>query len=263
VNESKSRGEAKTISQREDWKHGDYLRPKKRFICLPKSVMKIVIAMPTLGVLDIRMATFLYALIKNSKHDLSIIHTPRADICQARNMLVREFMKMDADYLLFLDDDNIPEDVGFLDRLVAADKTVVTGLVPSRKADEQGRHRLCIFKERITEDQGKHEYLQQFTIPEGPEVMKIANCGMGCVLIKRDVVKTVFENYNMPFEMKMAWYFQDGDSWVRDDITDFSKITDGVLRFQRYVSEDILFFERARDAGVEIWCHKGVRCTHI
>jgi hypothetical protein len=224
--------------------------------------MRVMIGMPTLGSVDYRMAAFLYDLIKSSKHELRIVHTPRSETCQARNRLIKVFLDSGDDYLLFLDDDNIPDDLGFLDRLIDAKKPVVSGLVPSRLADEQGRHRLCVFLE--TSEGGKREYVQQFSIPEGPEVMPIANCGMGCVLIARGVARVVSEAFVMPCEMGLRTYWRDDDgTFVRDDMADMTKVKDGTLNFQRFMSEDLIFFERARDLGVTIWAHKGVTCWHV
>lgn len=223
----------------------------------------VTLAMPTLGSIDTRMCAFLYALLKTSKHKISITHTSRVDICNARNGLLKDFLEWTDEYLLFLDDDNPPESVDFLDRLVEANKPIISWLVPSRLPDWEWKHRLCIFLER-THGSGKHEYVQQMSIPEGPEVMQIANCGMGCVLIEREVIKLVMEEFERPCETRIVWYYDGGkEGWIRDERMDYSQIKDGTLRFKRYMSEDLMFFERAREFGVRIYAHKWVQCTHI
>lgn len=110
------------------------------------------------------MAVFLYALLKTSRHSISIAHVVRADISHARNELMRDFLEGDEDYLLFLDDDNPPEDVYFIDKLIDAKKPVISALVPSRLPDKNGKFRLCIFDETNNEH-GKHEYRQFFKVP--------------------------------------------------------------------------------------------------
>lgn len=82
--------------------------------------------MPTPGTIDTRMSCFLYALLKTSAHEISIAHTNRVDISSARNELINDFLQTDKEYLLFLDDDNPPENVTFLDTLIDADKDIVT-----------------------------------------------------------------------------------------------------------------------------------------
>jgi len=225
--------------------------------------MRIFLAMPTLWHVDIKMNAFLYALLKTSKHDISIYHTARNDISHARNELIREFLKTNDDYLFFLDDDNPPESIHSIDKLIEARKPVISWLVPSRLPDKQWRHRICVFQEWMGKD-WRHEYIQQFTIPEWPDVFEIANCGMGCVLIEREVVKLVAEEYDRPCEMRVVWYYDWWwESWVRDERIDYTKIKDWTVRFRRYMSEDLLFFERAREFGVKLYAHKWVQCEHF
>lgn len=220
--------------------------------------------MPTLGSVNVKMCAFLYALLKKSKHQINIVHTARQDISMARNALITDFLKWNDEYLLFLDDDNPPEDIGFLDRLISANKDVVSGLVASRLPDGSGTHRLCIFQEWETPEKGYVNF-QYLNIPEGENVFEIATCGMGCVLIKRKVLKSVMDHFPRPCEMKMCTYYwsdEDGE-WVRDEIIDPEKIKVWMLKCRRYMSEDILFFERARNLGFKIFARKDVRCTHI
>ena len=99
--------------------------------------MNITLAMPTLGSIDTRMAVFLYALLKTSKHQISICHTNRAEIATARNELIKDFLRSDSDYLWFLDDDNIPESIDCLNKLLEARKPIISALVPSRLPDKQ------------------------------------------------------------------------------------------------------------------------------
>ena len=98
--------------------------------------MKIFVGMPTLGSVPCDMAVFLYAFLKkNRHHDITIYHTVRVDVARARNALIKEFLKTDSDYLLFLDDDNVPDSTDFLDKMLSNNKPVVSGLVPSRRPD--------------------------------------------------------------------------------------------------------------------------------
>lgn len=225
---------------------------------------KVYIWMPAVnGSIPIEMASFLMALQKTTKHSVSVSFLPRADISHARNELIKDFLKTDNDYLLYLDDDNPPESIDFLDKLIEAKKPVISWLVPSRLPDGEWRHRLCIFQEWMKET-WEHEYIQQFNVPSG-EVIEIANCGMGCVLIEREVVKLVVKEFDRPCEMRMVWYYWDEEDreWIRDERTDYAKLKDGTLRFKRYMSEDLLFFERAKEFGIKLYANTGVKCTHI
>lgn len=82
--------------------------------------------MPTLGSVDTRMSVFLYALLKTSNHEISITHTNRVDISTARNELIMDFLRSDSEYLWFLDDDNIPERIDCLEKLLEARKPIIT-----------------------------------------------------------------------------------------------------------------------------------------
>ena len=132
-----------------------------------------------------------------------------------------------------------------------------------RLPDEDKRHRLCIFGEWIKED-GRHEYFQAFRVPKSKETFQIANCGMGCVLIERWLVKMVSEEFDLPCEERMVWYFDWGEEWwIRDERMDYDKAKNWMLRFKRRMSEDLLFFERCRDFGATLWCNPTVQCEHF
>lgn len=70
-----------------------------------------MLGMLTLGSLNIRMASFLYSLLKDTCHDITIVHTERVDVSNGRNDILFKFKNSDCEYLLFLDDDNPPEDL--------------------------------------------------------------------------------------------------------------------------------------------------------
>ena len=227
--------------------------------------MKIYIAIPSAtGTLPTSMASFLMQLAKTTKHDIYPVFINRTGIDQARNKFIEDFLTTDYDYLLFLDDDNPPEDINFLDKLIQANKPVITWLIPSRTPIADWTHFLCIFTERI-KSTWEHEYKQYVNIPEWPEIFEVANCGMWCVLIEREVVKLISEEFDRPCEARMVWYYYDEDEkqWIRDERCDYDKLKDWMKRFKRYMSEDLLFFERAKEFGVKIYAHKWVRCSHI
>ena len=188
----------------------------------------------------------------------------RADISFARNTIINDFIKTDCTHLFFYDDDNPMENPWDIDKLLEVNQPVVTGLVPSRLPDWSGVHRLCIFQQWVKES-WELTYKQYINIPSWPEVFQIANCWMGCVLVRRDVVETIMKHFPRPCEMKMCTYFwsDEDNEWVRDELIDPSKIKGWMLRFKRYLSEDLLFFERAWDLGFPIYAHKGVKCTHL
>lgn len=227
--------------------------------------MKIYIAIPSAtGLIPTSMVSFLLQLMKTTKHSIYPVFINRTSIDQARNKFIEDFLQTDWDYLLFLDDDNIPEDINFLDKLIQTNKPIVTGLIPSRTPISDWTHFLCIFNERY-KTTGEHEYKQYVNIPEWPEIFEIANCWMWCVLIERKVIELMKEEYDRPCEARITWYFYDEDDkqWVRDERCDYDKLKDWMKRFKRYMSEDLLFFERAKEFWIKIYANKSVKCTHI
>lgn len=223
---------------------------------------KIMLGMLTLGSLNIRMASFLYSLLKDTCHDITIVHTERVDVSNGRNDILFKFKNSDCEYLLFLDDDNPPEDLWFLDEMLSHDKDIVSALVPSRKPDDKGFHRLCIFREAVNPKTGIPRYEQYCNVPK-EKLTEIANCWMGCVLISKRVVEDIFKEYNTPCQLWEFWYYKSGDKFLREDDVDMYKLQGWQLRFKRYISEDLLFFERARWFGYKIWADNEVWCYHI
>lgn len=221
----------------------------------------IFIWMPTLWSLDTKMALFLYELLKTTSHNFTIFHTVRQDIVRARNNIIKEFLKTDCEYLLFLDDDNIPDSIDFIDRMLEARKHIISALIPTRTLSENGNHLLCIFYEN-TNGYWEHQYWQYTNIPNW-DLTEIANCGMGCVMIKRNVIEDISKKYVYPCMMWEYWYYQSGAGYLREDDIDIYKLEEGRLRFKRFMSEDLLFFERCRWLGYKIYAHKNVTCSHI
>lgn len=225
--------------------------------------MKIYIAIPSwTWNIPTQMVSLLLALQKTTKHDLYTVFISRFSIDQARNRFFEDFLKTDCDYFLALDDDNPPENLNFLDKLLEANKPIISWLVPSRTPIADWTHFLCIFTERY-KPSGEHEYKQYVNIPEWPEVFEISNCGMWCVLMKREVIEAMKE-YERSCESRMVWYYFEDDTkqWLRDEQVDYTKIRDWMFRFKRYMSEDLLFFERAKE-WFKIYAHKWVKCQHI
>lgn len=220
---------------------------------------QVCIGMPSANWLNVNMASFLYQVVR--AYDVNILHTQRTEICSARNKIINEFLQTDSDYLLFLDDDNIPENLSFLESLIEADKDIISGLVPSRLPDHTWAHRLCVFDEE-TKQTGQHVYKQLYKIPDGDEIQEIVNFWMWCVLIKREVLEAMSANHTRPCEMRDVRYYKVDWHNIADYEIDPYWIPEWTLRYKRYMSEDLLFFEKAKKLWYKTWIHKWVRCEH-
>ena len=186
--------------------------------------MRILIGIPSYsGEIPIELVGSLFMIALNTKFELSIMFTERTLVERARNVLAKQAIDENYDYLLFIDDDMVPpEDV--VDVFVKAGKDVICAPYPDRVRGAQ----LQVFKN------GR--------LKEVPKLMQIDKCGMGCTLIKTRVLSRLYMKHcGRPFEFH-------------------KEIKDGKTE---HFGEDTMFCERAVKEGFEIWCTPEVRPVHI
>lgn len=189
-------------------------------------------------------------------------------IQHARNLLTERFLQWWYDYLWFCDADN-PPSIDVLKKLIEADKDIVSAIVPLRCWDKE-TNLLNIFYE----DERWSRVNYSDITKEKEQVIEVANCWTGCVLIKREVAETVFRAYEWhPFEFiymdyiynkkkdKLELYrFQniwpDQDDYVMDDHWE-------PLKKKLLWSEDVCFFERAKEYGFKIYADLTAICYHF
>ena len=190
----------------------------------------------------------------------------RTMIHTARNFAVQTALLRDFDYLLFCDDDNAPEKDA-LKLLLEADKDIIGGLIRWR----QFPHKLCIFDQQ-PDKHGFREYVQMQRVPIVPDdVFEVANIGTWFVLYKREVLETLWEEYNhYPFEFKVAHYIP-LITWSRVELEKaypkflpiFRYEEDNSIKIIHFpISEDLLFHERCRYHGFKIYAHMKVCLKH-
>lgn len=144
----------------------------------------------------------------------------------ARNSIV-EMAKSNGHFthLLFLDTDmTFPSDT--IKKLISHDKDIVSGLYFERYAPYRP-----MLRKRFEDGYSLVDYTQS-------NLVKCDALGAGCLLIKMEV----FEKLSKP-------YFE-------------YRLTQTGIK-ETFLSEDIVFCERARDAGFEIWCDTTIRCGHL
>lgn len=153
----------------------------------------------------------------------------------ARIRFGEDFLKVKKEYdaILLLDlDMELPPDL--LERLRAHDLDMVTGHYFKRG------HRPMMSVCSV----GDWPFTPLYDVPESG-LHEISNTGLGCVLIKREVVEAVAETF-MPGEQ----LFTTGpllDLWQRD--------------FSRFGS-DYRFFAKARSLGYKLWLDASLECAH-
>lgn len=176
----------------------------------------------------------------------------RQRIDKARNACAVESLRIGADYLLFVDDDNpIPPDT--LEIMLADDKDIVIVPILGRVPDKQGRHPLCAFYAQTVDVDGRplrlYRNIEQFR-DAGP-LHRVDAGGTGCMLIKRRVLEALYAKYR-------DHIFEFGDIRFAKQIE-----VNGVTYDRRTMSEDCEFSERAVDAGFEIWLDERIKPFHI
>lgn len=230
-----------------------------------KKTQSIVICIPTVTwAVPMSMVQFLWNIKVPDGYSLWLHMIERTPIDVARNMFIKFAVVNDIDWILFLDDDNVPESPDFLCKMISHGKKMVTGLVPSRKtALPNDRYRLCIFKKALKRDW--QEYYSQYYKPPVGDLAEIDMCWAWCFLWHRDIFKPLYEKYQeWPCEAKRMWYYRIGNEWIPEDDVEKKEIQTGTLRYKARNSEDLMLFERAKRLTWEqIYADTTVWCTHI
>jgi glycosyltransferase involved in cell wall biosynthesis len=147
-------------------------------------------------------------------------------IDQVRNLIAHYAISNGFDYLFCVDYDiSFPSDT--LAKLLAHDKSIVTGLYIQRIP---GEHNLELYRRMPN---GGHLRLTLDSLVGALE--PIDGCGLGCCLIKTEVLKEVGYpqfTYHHALEMKDT------------------------------LSEDVDFCNKARDKGFDIWADTTITCRH-
>ena len=195
--------------------------------------------------------------------------TLRQPIQIARNELLRRFLHdTNADYIWFCDDDN-PPSTDVLAKLLNSNKDICSAIVPLRMWDNEG-DLLNIFK--YDEFGGRKHYETLEGIEE--QVIEIANCWTWCVLLSREMCQKMCDAYK-----DSAFAFEEREYVVRKDGTvEKYKCQDyegdrrdiyqedlewGIRIVKIPLSEDVCFFEKAKELGYKIYADVSAECYHF
>ena len=157
-------------------------------------------------------------------------------ITMARNQLVHEFLKSDATELLFIDSDVIATADDVL-RLMAQSggKDITAGAYPRRSKDKNFFADLYFDKNQDLEFDGS--------------LMRLERVGTGFMLIQRHVIEAMVAAHP-------EWFYDFKGEQVC-----------GVFDFQnkdgRYLGEDYLFCDRAREHGFKIHIDVDISLPHV
>jgi hypothetical protein len=160
-------------------------------------------------------------------------------ITKARNALVADFLKSDADAMLFVDADVVitPEAVLRLYAL-SIGKDITAGIYPRRGSDRK------FFLDMPTDDQNRLMFDEN-------GLMKVDRIGTGFMMIQRHVIETMIANHP-------EWsYYNNVDERMDSAIFDF------VVKDNQYFGEDYAFCDRARADGFSIYLDPSISLPHV
>ncbi len=191
----------------------------------------------------------------------------------SRNHIVDTFLKSDAEWLKWIDADNV-ETMGSLRRLLDTQKTLVTGVYVKRKMEKPEP---LVY---LRTESGRYNILENFT---PGEILPIDAAGMGACLVHRSVFEDIRKNYRMlDLASGGIRVFHKDD--IQGDIFDHTsddndgKVIDGVHHqrvrmssvevFAYFIlgdgrTEDYGFFECAKRSGHQLWADTSVEAGHI
>ncbi len=190
----------------------------------------LVIAIPTRGMIDMRFMLHMHDVSMTLPTGLTwkYITCRGQRIDKARQLLAEQAIKDKSRYILFVDDDTfIPLDAVI--NMMSAAKDVVTGVVWTKRVPTEP----CIYKQA-----GLGPY---FDFPPN-KLFKIEAAGCACTLIKTNVFKKI----------KKPWFSL---NWRR-------KETSGSITAMK-AGEDLYFYQKLQNAGIDVYCHSGVLCDHL
>ena len=157
-------------------------------------------------------------------------------ITMARNQLVHEFLKSDCTELLFIDSDVIatPDDIL---RLMAqsSGKDITAGAYPRRAKDRY------FFADLYFDDKQDLEF-------DG-SLMRVERVGTGFMLIQRHVLEDMVKAHP-------EWAYE----FKGEQVT---ALFDFALKDGKYVGEDYLFCDRAREHGYKIYIDVDISLPHV
>lgn len=210
---------------------------------------KCLIGMPcSSGLIPAYVVDGLFKLNRPINTSLLIIERQASDA--ARNYIMELAIRMEVDYIFFIDDDGVlSKDT--LEKMLEDDKDIVVAPMMTRNERDNGKHAICCFEKfdfYIGDGKTVNKYrsVEKFDMSKG-YLQQVDAAGAACLLIKRNAFETLFTKFNgRPFE-----FTHEIHETKEHGVT------------VRNISEDITFFERAKQEGFEVWADLRVRPVHL
>lgn len=188
---------------------------------------KIYIAIPNRGNIVTELVMNLIQWTHNPKYDIKI-SAPSGlfPLDNARNIIVKDFLETDYEYLWWIDDDIVPI-VETLDRLIKADVDAIGATCFSMKSDN-GSYFPYPVTLRFNDE-------KRYEVYYGSSIEEVDAIGGACVLVKREVYETIERPYEFLYHR------------------------DGTLA----LTCDFYIWQKVKEAGFKLWVDFGVTCDHV
>lgn len=196
--------------------------------------MKVLVGICSGGTIHAQTAVSLVGALDQLKNvygaSYSVSIQIGGDKAQSMNRLAREAVRGEYDYLMSIDNDMIFPPDGII-KLLENDKDIVGGNYSVRGNSVEGDPREAVIK--VADENGVRKTIPLAHLPTA--LFKCNALGNGFTLYKTAVFK----------DMKAPWFYVTEDE-------------DG-----NWSGEDVLFHERAQQAGFEVWCNPQIQIGHI
>lgn len=185
---------------------------------------KVLIGVPCMETLPVEYVNCILQMKKPPGAE--IMHDPMSLVYIARERICSYALQNKFDYVLFIDSDMVfPPDV--LPRLLAHDKDIVSGMAFQRKPP----YAPCFYEILKLGEPGETTAVPFKQYPRG--LIEVQGVGMGCTLIKTEVLQAVYDGGNPCFEPMRGY------------------------------GEDLTFCLRARHLGYKIYTDTNLQIGHI
>ena len=188
--------------------------------------MKVLLGMPCMRTIPYRTVISLLRTVKRGAVEPCMVEGSL--VYDSRDTIARYAVDNGFDYVLYVDSDMV-FDSDDLNKLLAHDKDIVSGLYVTRNGDDKN----VAYKEVITRRRWPYREPKLIHDTQTSGYGPVAAVGFGFCLIKTEVVKSMFKRYKSLFEPKWG------------------------------VGEDIAFCLRAKRCGYEIWLDRDVKLGHV
>lgn len=192
----------------------------------------VFVAIPNMGTIQTDLVLRVISWIYGAK---IILFPPQgySPVSVARNLCVKEFLNQNYDYLFFVDSDTVPP-IDAINKLLAADKKVISGVTCNLKLCNDGLLRPAPMVMRYADPKNPDDGLLPITKPDGIE--EVDGFGMSCCMIH----KSAFDGMEEP------WFTE---RFVAE-------------KGQKAMGEDLLFCKKLKDKGVPLYADFSIHCDH-